>query len=266
MTLDSSTSSSVLIDTHCHLDDSSFSEDLGTVLQESREAGVPSWIIVGFAPSRWESAMQMARDIPGMAQMLGVHPGHAEEWNDGVAERLQRSLSNSGARAVGEIGLDFFRDNAPFDIQRRAFLDQLSIARELSLPVVFHMRDAEDQMLSLLEQQSELPKMVFHSFDGSSRLTKFILDHDAVIGVGGLATRQRSVGLREQLLSIPLQSMILETDSPYLIPARQKTRRNTPAQIRNIASFLADHLDCSITDVAEQTTATAESVFGPLLP
>jgi TatD DNase family protein len=107
--------------------------------------------------------------------------------------------------------------------------------------------------------------MVFHSFDGSSRLTRFILEHDAVVGVGGLATRQKSEALREQLLSIPLQSMILETDSPYLIPARQKGRRNTPAHVRTVALFLADHLGCSVEEVARETTSTAESLFGSLL-
>ena len=268
MTSDSSPSSLApwLIDTHCHLDDPSFADDLDNVLDESREAGVMAWIMVGFAPSRWDAAIRMSREIPGMAHMLGVHPGNAEEWNNDIRGQLVDALKTTGARAVGEIGLDFFRDNAPFEIQRRAFLDQLHIARELGLPAVFHLRSAEEEMLDLLEREHELPKMVFHSFDGSPRLTQFVLEHGAVVGIGGLATRQKSEGLREQLRSIPLQSMILETDSPYLVPARQKARRNTPAQVRTVAQFLADHLERSLDDVAQQTTSTAESLFGSLLP
>jgi TatD DNase family protein len=267
VTLDPSSSlpASSLIDTHCHLDDPSFGSDFDNVLNESRDAGVRAWIMVGFSPSRWDAAVQISRDIPGMAHMLGVHPGSAHEWNDQIRKDLADTLDATGARAVGEIGLDFYHDNAPYDTQRRALVEQLHVARELELPVVFHLRDAEDEMLAILENEQELPRMVFHSFDGSSRLTRFILEHDAVVGVGGLATRQKSEALREQLLSIPLQSMILETDSPYLIPARQKGRRNTPAHVRTVALFLADHLGCSVEEVARETTSTAESLFGSLL-
>jgi len=255
-----------LVDTHCHLDDPSFDEDLDAVLQASREAGVTSWIMVGFSPERWDAAIRMAHEIDGLAHMLGVHPANAQEWNADTSARLVHLLESSHARAVGEIGLDFYRDNAPYEVQHRAFIDQLRIARDLGLPAVFHMRDAEDEMLKILESESDLPRMVFHSFDGSERLPRFILDRDAIIGVGGLATRQKSGQLREQLCHIPLRSMVIETDSPWLIPARQKTRRNTPAQVRTIATFLADHLGCTLQDVARETTATAESVFGRLLP
>lgn len=254
-----------LIDTHCHLDDESFAHDLGEVLEASRKAGVVAWIIVGFAPSRWDTAIEMSNRIPGLSHMLGVHPGSAEDWTAASGERLQRLLVDSSARAVGEIGLDFFRDNAPFDVQRKALLDQLAIARELDLPVVFHMRDAEDEMLDVLSSEPTLPRMVFHSFDGSERLTRFILEHDAVIGVGGLATRQKSAPLREQLRSIPLSSMILETDSPYLVPARQKDRRNVPAHVLTVASFLGDFLDVPVEEVAATTSSTAEEIFGKLL-
>lgn len=262
----SSLSSPPLIDTHCHLDDPSFAGDLDEVLAKSREAGVQAWMMVGFSPSRWESTIRMTRDIPGMNHMLGVHPSHAGEWSDELRVQLADALRSTGARAVGEIGLDFFRDNAPYDVQARALIDQLDIARELGLPAVFHLRHAERQMLDILEDQRHLPRMVFHSFEGTSQLTRFVLENNAYIGVGGLATRQKSADLREQLRSIPLRSMILETDSPYLVPARQKDRRNTPAHVRTVAEFLAHHLECSMEEVARETTSTAESLFGSLLP
>lgn len=255
-----------LVDTHCHLDDASFDADLVDVLEESREAGVLAWIMVGFAPGRWSAAVRHAATTPGIAHMLGVHPSHAQEWNEDVKRRLIDNLQGSGARAVGEIGFDFLRDNAAYDIQRQALVDQLEIARRLSLPAVFHMRAAEDQLLRVLEQEDSLPKMVFHSFDGSPRLTRFVLEHDAVIGVGGLATRKKSETLREQLREIPLESMVLESDSPYLVPAGERQRRNTPAQVGTVARFLSAHLDIPLSEVARHTTLTAESVFGSLLP
>lgn len=260
------TPASPLIDTHCHLDDPSFLEDLDKVLSSSRDAGVVAWIMVGFSPAHWDAAMRMSTEIPGMAHMLGVHPSHAAEWNDDIRRRLADALVASKSRAIGEIGLDFYRDNAPLAVQERALVDQLDLARELDLPVVFHLRDAEPQMLAILERQPSLPRMVFHSFDGTARLTRFILDLNAYVGVGGLATRLKSEAIRAQLRDIPLGSMVLETDSPYLVPARQKVRRNTPANISIIAGFLAELLDCSVDEVARQTTLTSESIFGNLLP
>lgn len=257
---------SLLIDTHCHLDDESFADDLQTVLDDSRDAGVAAWITVGFEPRRWQAAIRMATEISGMSHMLGVHPSSAQLWNNDIREQLVDLVTSSKPTAIGEIGLDFFRDNAPFEVQRRAFIDQLALAREFALPAVIHLRDAESELLEVLDDEVSLPKLVFHSFDGTERLTRFVRNNDAVIGVGGLATRQKSGALRDQLRSIPLESMILETDSPYLVPARQKVRRNTPSHVRTIAHFLAVHLDRSIDDVARITSSTAESVFGKLLP
>jgi TatD DNase family protein len=254
-----------MIDTHCHLDDDAFDGDLERVLNESRDAGVAAWINVGFAPERWTASMHLSRRYPGMSHMLGVHPSHAQEWNDDVRDRLRTLLVDSRARAVGEIGLDFYRDNAPLAVQRQALVGQLALARELGLPVVIHLRDAEPALLDILTQERDLPPLLFHSFDGSARLTRFVLEHDANVGVGGLATRQKSASLREQLLEIPLRCMVLETDAPYLIPARQKTRRNTPSHVRTVAAFLAGHLQRPLAEIARQSTVNAEAFFGRLL-
>jgi len=255
-----------MIDTHCHLDDAAFAADLDSVLESSRAANVVAWILIGYAPERWEAAVEMARRIPGMSHTLGVHPSHAEEWNDDVANGLRDRLRSSGAVAVGEFGLDFYRDNAPLEIQREAMIGQLEIARELDLPAVFHMRNAEAEMLDILTSRDELPRMLFHSFEGTSRLLDFIVERGAYLGVGGLVTRQRSEPLREQLRRVPLESIVLETDSPYLVPARQKDRRNVPAHVRTVACFLADFYGVPAHELAIQTTLNAERLFGRLLP
>lgn len=254
-----------MIDTHCHLDDAAFAADLDSVLESSRAAEVRSWILIGYAPARWEAVARMAAGISGMAHTLGVHPSHAEEWSPALADRLREQLRSTRAVAVGEFGLDFYRDNASMDVQREALIGQLHIARDLDLPAIFHMRDAEEEMLEVLLQESDLPRMVFHSFDGSSRLINFILDNNAFIGVGGLATRQKSEALRGQLSRFPLESIILETDSPYLVPARQKDRRNVPAHVNTVAHFLADFLGTEVETIARQTTQNAERLFGRLL-
>jgi TatD DNase family protein len=255
-----------MIDTHCHLDDGAFATDLDSVLESSRAAEVCAWILIGYAPGRWQHAADMASRISGMAHSLGVHPSHAAEWSLPVGERLREMLQSTGAVAVGEFGLDFYRDNASYEVQREAMVGQLHIARDLDLPAIFHMRDAEEEMLEILGAESTLPRMVFHSFDGSERLSRFIIEHDAYVGVGGLATRQKSEHLRTQLRNIPLDRVVLETDAPYLVPARQKDRRNVPSHVRTVASFLAEFHDVPLETIAATTTANAERLFGRLLP
>jgi TatD DNase family protein len=263
---DETSSPLTMIDTHCHLDDAAFAGDLDNVLGASRAAGVKAWILIGYAPDRWAGAAEMASRIPGLSHSLGVHPSHAQEWSPDIEVRLREELSRTGAVAVGEFGLDFYRDNAPFEIQQAAMRGQLRIARELGLPAVFHMRDAEEEMLQILEAEETLPEMVFHSYDGSDRLTSFVLEHCATVGVGGLATRRKSEALREQLKRIPLELMVLETDSPYLVPARQKDRRNVPAHVQTVARFLSEFFDVPLSEVAATTTRNAQALFGRLLP
>lgn len=251
-----------MIDTHCHLDDHQFVKDLDQVLQRSREANVTRWVLIGYDPVRWDLAIELAANHKGMSHTLGVHPACAQEWNDDIALRLRDLLVSSRARGIGEAGLDFYRDNAPFDIQARAFADQLELAVELGLPLVIHMRAAEDEILGILSDGRKLPTLVFHSFDGTEKLLDFILQTGSYVGIGGLATRQGSSGLRSLLANVPAERIMLETDSPYLVPARQKDRRNQPAHVATIALMMADVLGTSPQELAAQTTANAERVFG----
>lgn len=255
----------ILIDTHCHLDDVSFAEDYDTVIAESVQAGVHGWINVGFEPERWQSSIALANRTEGMSVMLGVHPSSADQWSSSTADALRSLLGNSGAVAIGEIGLDFLRQEAPTaESQTQAFNAQLDLAIDLALPAVIHMRESEQAMLRLLRQRSSLPPLLFHSYDGGPELTDYILESDAFVGVGGLATRKSSEGLREQLLRIPLNQIVLETDSPYLMPARMRGRRNTPASVRAIATFLAGVKSEDDHYIASTTTRNAFAFFGKL--
>lgn len=251
-----------MIDTHCHLDDNQFSNDLNDVLENSRRVNVTRWVLIGYDPDRWDDAIALANAHEGIFHTVGVHPSCAEQWSDDVAKRLVRVAEESGAVGIGEIGLDFFRDNAPIEIQAGAFSNQLDVAVDLNLPVVIHMRAAESEMLELLRSRGQLPTLIFHSFDGTDRLMDFVLETSSYVGIGGLATRQKSDMLRALLKRVPKERVLLETDSPYLVPARQKDRRNQPAQIATIASMIAAHLNTTPERLAEQTTINAERVFG----
>lgn len=252
------------VDTHCHLDDDAFANDLDGVLDRAEQAGVRSWINIGFEPEKWQSSIALADRYSGMSFVLGVHPQSAEKWNDATALELERLIGANRPRAIGEIGIDMFRSRDGLGHQIRAFNDQLDLAVQHDLPVVIHMRAAEPEVLDLLGKRSQSPPLLFHSFDGSAKLTRFVMESNSLIGVGGLATRGKSVTIREQLLNIPLERMVLETDSPYLVPARRKGSRNTPEAIPVIARFLADLTGVDLETTAQQTTATAERFFGRL--
>lgn len=252
------------IDTHCHLDDAAFSADLGAVLERSRLAGVRSWINVGYAPERWRSTVDLASNVPGMAVMLGLHPAEAERWTQKLEDDLVALLKSSGARAVGETGIDLFRGETNPARQRDAFARQLDIAVELQLPAVIHMRAAEAEVLDILGSMKALPRLLFHSFDGSPDLAGFVDATGACVGVGGLATRPASHRLREQLSRISPDQIVLETDAPYLVPAEVRGRRNEPGNIPIIASALASLLGTNVDHIAAVTTANAERLFGEM--
>jgi TatD DNase family protein len=250
-----------LIDTHCHLDDPVFADDLDAVLAESRALGVRAWIQVGFEPARWQSSIDLVERTPGMFLMLGVHPSSADQWSPETGSELRRLIAAHDAVAIGEIGIDlFWAENPPLDQQVAAFTAQLDLAMELGLPAVIHMREAEPEVLAVLRARAPQP-LLFHSFDGGRDLTDFILERGAYVGVGGLATKAKSEGLREQLARIPLDRIVLETDSPYLIPARMRGRRNTPASVRRISEFLGTLRATSDATVASMTTDNALRLF-----
>jgi len=259
------TKTEVLIDTHCHLDDVAFADDYDDVLAESTEAGVRGWINVGFEPERWQSSIALRNRTPGMSVMLGVHPSSAGQWSIATRDTLQRLLVESRAVAIGEIGLDFFHPSPSRQVQIRAFTDQLDLALGICLPVAIHMRDSGETMLEFLQSRQSLPPLLFHSYDGGTAMTDFVVASGSYVGVGGLATRKSSEGLRHELERIPLQQMVLETDSPYLVPAGVKSRRNTPAQVRTIMSFLAGLKTVQASYVASITTRNANAFFGRLI-
>ena len=256
-----SPSNPTFVDTHCHLDGDDFAHDLDRVIEAAKTAGVNRWINVGYAPDRWQASIDLAMRYPGMSTMLGVHPGNAADWNDEVESQLRMLIHRSAPVAIGEIGLDFYRGETNVDQQVVAFTRQLAIAREYGLPVAIHMRDAEELVIETLDDQDSLPTLLFHSFDGSQALSTWIKDHDAFIGVGGLSTRKKSGALREQIAWIGLDRIVLETDSPYLVPNGFKHRRNTPESIPFIARSLAEFLGADLPMIAAQTSANAEHLF-----
>jgi len=249
------------VDTHAHLDEEVFAGDRDAVIAAAQAAGVGRILNIGYRPARWGTTVALAAAHPEIALTLGLHPHHADELTPALLDALAADLTRTGASAVGEIGLDLYREGPSLAQQRRAFVAQLDLARRLGLPVVIHQRTAEAELMEALAAHGEGLTVVLHSFDGTRALADVGLARGYYFGVGGLMTRRASVPLREIIAHLPLDRLLLETDSPYLVPAGVKDRRNVPANIPLIAARLADLRQLPVAEIARRTTENAYAAF-----
>jgi TatD DNase family protein len=254
-----------LIDTHAHLDDRQFDEDRNDVLARAIEAGVRTIVNIGYRPGVWETTIALAARVPLVKHTLGLHPHHAELWSDQTEATLRRLVAETKPLAIGEIGLDLYRNMAPLDVQLRAFREQAAIAYELGLPIVIHQRAAEAELIPELEKLPERLRCILHSFEGSPALANLAIERGDFVGAGGLMTRSRAQSVRDALLAVPLEQILIETDSPYLAPAKVKNQRNEPANLPRIAAALADLYGHPVDSIARTTTANAKRAFSLLL-
>jgi len=255
----------IFIDTHAHLDDPVFDNDRMEVIARASQAGVSRVINVGYTPERWRTTVDLATTFSAIVPILGLHPHHADEFTDSTMEELRHMLLASRACALGEIGLDYFRKGPSAVNQRKSFTAQMQLAHSLGLPVVIHQRAAENDLMRELSYSSISAKVLLHSFEGSQCLVDMTLERGYQFGVGGLMTRASSGDLRDVLRGLPLNRMVLETDSPYLVPRGSKGRRNEPSATPTIGAALANLLGIDVEQVASQTTANAQTFFGAAL-
>jgi TatD DNase family protein len=254
-----------LIDTHAHLDDDQFAGDVENVIQRAVAAGVQRIVNIGYRPERWRTTLAFADRFSEIAFTLGLHPHHAEEWSPSTESTLRGLIDAQRPVALGEIGLDYFRNFNPPALQRTVFERQLEIALELGLPVVIHQRAAELDLIDALKNAPANLVCILHSFDGTAELAEFGLARGYYFGVGGLMTRAASAELKSVLSSIPIERFLIETDSPYLVPAGTKNRRNEPANCVIIAGQLAELKHVEIDDLIKTCSRNAELIFGNLL-
>ena len=251
----------IYVDTHAHLDEPVFDRDRDEVVARAHAAGVVRIVNVGYRPLRWDTSADLAARHPTVSHMLGLHPHHADEFTDRTCQDLAARAAATRAVAVGEIGLDYFRDGPDAATQHRVLAAQLELAIELNLPVVIHQRAAEQDLMTVLARYPDLPRVVLHSFDGTDRLADFGTERDYRFGVGGLMTRAGNDALCHTISRLPISSILLETDAPYLVPAGVKDRRNVPSNVPLIAARLAAIQDLPVSDLAAATTANANAVF-----
>ncbi|HET8522322.1 MAG TPA: TatD family hydrolase, partial [Thermomicrobiales bacterium] len=231
------------------------------VMRRAKAAGVGRIVNIGYSPATWQSTLALAQQWDTISFTLGMHPQHADEWSPDTRATLVSLLDEAPVVAVGEIGIDLYREGASIERQRCVFEEQLDLAEERKLPVVIHQRAAECEVLAILRGRGRALRCVFHSFEGSQELAEFGLDREYSFGVGGLMTRKSQQPIREILKEIPLEHILLETDAPYLVPAGTRDRRNEPANIPAIAERFAMLRGISVEQVAAATTRNATSLF-----
>lgn len=257
-----------LIDIGVNLADRAFGSDLGAVLERARAAGVGRMVVTGTTVAGSRAAADLAAAHEGLWSTAGVHPHHAKDCDDATISALRALAGRPEVVAVGECGLDYFRDLSPRDVQRRWCAAQLELAAELEMPAFVHDREGHADMVEVLrDQRPSLPAAVVHCFTGTGEELDAYLDLDLHIGITGwICDERRGGGLREIVGRIPADRLMIETDAPYLMPRtirpKPKTRRNEPAHLVHVLQAVAECRGEDVAQVAEETTRTARAFFG----
>ena len=249
-----------MIDTHCHLGDRRFDKDRQQVFDRMRAAGVTHAVEIAYAPGIWERAFALAAEHPNLFLAVGVHPGESGRVPDAALATLRDHARHARVVALGETGLDFYRDHAPRDAQERWFRAQLALADELGLPVVIHQRSALEDVLRLLEAARPAAGGVLHCFDQDLRAAERAHALGFRLGLGGVLTYGHAE-LEEAVRRVPAEMLVLETDAPFLEPEPRSLRRNEPGLLPRVVARLCELRGWSAAEADEVTTRNARALF-----
>ncbi len=249
----------MLVDTHCHLNFKAFEDDVGRVIKRARGAGVRRIIIPGAAVDTSLRAVELAKKFEGVYATVGIHPHHVEKVGKNIEEEILKLSNKSGkVVGVGETGLDYFKAGSR-GRQKDLFRSHLELARRRGLPVVIHNREAGGDVLRIINNFKGKIRGVFHCFSGDEVLFEKVIKRGFYVGIDGNVTYNRS--LQGLVKKIPLKSLLLETDSPFLTPIPCRGLRNEPKNVRIVAEFVAKIKEVSLGKIAKETTRNAKRLF-----
>lgn len=252
----------MLVDTHSHLNHPDFATDLLAVLARARAAGVRACVVIGYDLASSAAAVALAEREADLFAAVGLHPHEAERWSEVVATSLRRWASHPRVVAIGECGLDFYRDHAPRPAQEHAFREQLALAVEVGLPVVIHTRESVAAALAAVAPFARGGlRGVFHCWSGNADEAARAVELGFFLGIGGVITFKNASSLHAIAATAPLDRIVLETDAPYLAPMPHRGRRNEPAYVALVAERIATLRGLDIPAVAAATTANAQTLF-----
>ncbi len=252
----------MLIDSHAHLDDRRFDKDRESIINSFEDNDISLVINPGADLSSSIKAVNLAEKYERVYAAVGVHPHSAKEIDESTIEILKSFSNREKVVAIGEIGLDYYYDNSPRDIQRKWFIEQMRLAKEVNLPIIVHSRDAQQETFDLIkaEQDGSLGG-VLHCYSGSVEMAKEYIKLGFYISIAGPVTFKNARVLKEVVREIPLDKMLVETDSPYLTPEPYRGKRNEPIYVRFVAATIAEEKGVSFEDVARITGENTKKLF-----
>jgi TatD DNase family protein len=255
------------IDSHCHIDGEAFDADRDEVIENAKKAGVLAMLVVGTGnPHDGEigRAVETAERYENVYASVGVHPHDAKLYDDKAEETLVNLVKSSKkVIAWGEIGLDFYYDHSPREVQREVFKRQIRKAKELDLPIIIHSRESDDETVEILTEECSNPnfKGIMHCFGGTAKMAEDLMNIGFLISFAGNVTFKKAENLRDAARVVPLERLLIETDCPFLTPIPFRGKRNEPMYVVETAKFLADFYEIELETLANQTTRNFQEFF-----
>ncbi len=260
-----------MIDSHCHLNHPQFAGDRAEVLDRARSAGVTAMVVVGFDMPSSEAVVELSAAEPDVWATVGIHPHDASTYNREAERRLREMAANPKVVAIGEIGLDYHYNHSPRDVQLSAFRAQLTLAREVGLPVVIHCREgqaggeaalsAHDDVFAECDRLEGGAQGVMHCWSGSVSQARRAVTIGMHIGIAGVVTFKNRGEIGDVALAVPEDCLLIETDAPYLAPVPFRGRRNEPAFVAHVCARLAEDLGHPPEHIARVTASNAARLF-----
>jgi TatD DNase family protein len=251
-----------LIDTHAHIDSEDYNTDRDEVIRRAWEFGLTAMVTVGFEPADWDKTLRITAEHPQIYAALGIHPNSADQTNDETMARLAALSRDHSAVALGETGLDYYRDYVPHQTQQESFRAHLALARDLDLPIIIHTRDAHTDVLEILRTDGKGTRGVMHAFSGDMAYALECIELGYMISLAGPVTFRKAVDRHVVARGVPLDWLLVETDCPYLTPEPFRGRRNEPAYVAYTARAIANLRGESLERVAMLTSNNAKRLFG----
>lgn len=252
----------MLFDTHAHLDDKRFDDDRDELIRGLPERGVSRVITPGIDVDSSKKCVDLADKYDIVYAGVGIHPHEASKLEDNYLDQLRTMAQNKKVVAIGEIGLDYYYDFSPRDIQKQRFIEQIELAAELKLPIIIHNRDSHEDMLNILREHKDLINGgVMHCFSGSWEMAKIVLDLGLYISLAGPVTFKNAKKPVEVAKNVPLDRLLIETDSPYLTPVPYRGKRNDPGHVSLVAQKIAEIRGITAEEVRRITTENALNLF-----
>jgi len=251
-----------MIDSHCHLEDERFTGEVDQTLARMKDAGVDRCILAGSDEATSGRIVRLTEQYKNVYGVVGVHPHEASTFTPAIFDRMDEWLCAPRVVGVGEIGLDYYYDHSPRDVQREALAAQLDYAYRKNVPAVFHVRDAHGEFTELLRaHKARLPQGVMHCYTGSLESAKTYLDFGLYISFSGSVTFKNAKNLQEVARFVPLDRLLIEPDSPYLAPVPMRGKRNEPAYVRFVAEKVAELRGMPVAELAARAADNTERLY-----